>query len=37
MTHKPRPRPDTPHYMTEERLELQASQAVLAGCRASNC
>lgn len=24
MTHKPRPRPDTPHYMTEERLELQA-------------
>lgn len=24
MTHKPRPRPATPHYMTEERLELQA-------------
>lgn len=24
MTHKPRPRPDTPHYMTEERLELLA-------------
>ncbi|GAA2003290.1 acyl-CoA dehydrogenase family protein [Brevibacterium samyangense] len=24
MTHKPRPRPGTPHYMTEERLELQA-------------
>lgn len=23
MTHKPRPRPDTPHHMTEERLELQ--------------
>lgn len=23
MTHKPRPRPDTPHYMTEDRLELQ--------------
>ncbi|TSI12865.1 acyl-CoA dehydrogenase family protein [Brevibacterium aurantiacum] len=24
MTHKPRPRPDTPHFMTEERLEIQA-------------
>jgi alkylation response protein AidB-like acyl-CoA dehydrogenase len=24
MTHKPRPRPDTPHMMTEERLEIQA-------------
>ena len=24
MTHQPRPRPDTPHYLTEERLELQA-------------
>ena len=23
MTHKPRPRPDTPHYMTEDRVELQ--------------
>ncbi|HLR45182.1 MAG TPA: acyl-CoA dehydrogenase family protein [Brevibacterium sp.] len=23
MTHKPRPRPGTPHYMTEERVELQ--------------
>ncbi|MCQ9385222.1 acyl-CoA dehydrogenase family protein [Brevibacterium moorei] len=24
MTHKPRPRPGTPHYMTEDRVELQA-------------
>ncbi|WP_231445542.1 acyl-CoA dehydrogenase family protein [Brevibacterium zhoupengii] len=24
MTHKPRPRPNTPHFMTEERLEIQA-------------
>ncbi|GAA1948057.1 acyl-CoA dehydrogenase family protein [Brevibacterium antiquum] len=24
MTHKPRPRPDTPHFMTDERLEIQA-------------
>ena len=24
MTHKPRPRPDTPHFMTEDRLEIQA-------------
>ena len=24
MTHKPRPRPGTPHMMTEERLEIQA-------------
>ena len=24
MTHKPRPRPDTPYFMTEERLEIQA-------------
>ncbi|MGO2812978.1 MAG: acyl-CoA dehydrogenase family protein [Brevibacterium aurantiacum] len=24
MTHKPRPRPNTPHFMTEERLEVQA-------------
>ncbi|GAA1869644.1 acyl-CoA dehydrogenase family protein [Brevibacterium marinum] len=24
MTHKPRPRPDTPHFMTEERQEIQA-------------
>ena len=24
MTHKPRPRPDTPHVMTEERVEIQA-------------
>ncbi|MDN5774314.1 MAG: acyl-CoA dehydrogenase family protein [Brevibacterium aurantiacum] len=23
MTHKPRPRPDTPHFMTEDRLEIQ--------------
>lgn len=23
MTHKPRPRPNTPHFMTEERLEIQ--------------
>ncbi|TSI16995.1 acyl-CoA dehydrogenase family protein [Brevibacterium aurantiacum] len=24
MTHKPRPRPNTPHFMTEDRLEIQA-------------
>ena len=24
MTHKPSPRPNTPHFMTEERLEIQA-------------
>ncbi|MDN6605360.1 acyl-CoA dehydrogenase family protein, partial [Brevibacterium sp.] len=24
MTHKPRPRPNTPHFMTEERVEIQA-------------